>query len=72
MGDQVFAWAVTDLIQQLYPRLRVGPASVRRCAVIPLSLGQVSHDYTESEGPYQTQRYAGRDVKLLLLPQERT
>jgi len=27
IGDQVFALAVTDLIQQLYPHLRVGPAS---------------------------------------------
>jgi hypothetical protein len=49
----VFALAVTDLIQQLYPNLRVGPASVRRCVIVPFSLGQVSHDdYAESEGSY--------------------
>jgi hypothetical protein len=29
IGDQVFALAITDLIQDLYPHLRVGPASVR-------------------------------------------
>ena len=34
IGDQVFSLAVTDLIQDLYPHLRVGPASVRQCAVI--------------------------------------
>jgi hypothetical protein len=28
IGEQVFALAVTDLIQELYPLLRVGPASV--------------------------------------------
>ena len=28
IGDQVFALAVTDSIQELYPLLRVGPASV--------------------------------------------
>jgi hypothetical protein len=39
IGDQVLALAVTDLIQQLYPHLRVGSASVRRCAVIPLNSG---------------------------------
>jgi dsRNA-specific ribonuclease len=34
IGDQVFALAITDLIQDLYPHLRVGPASVRQSAVI--------------------------------------
>lgn len=29
IGDQAFGLAVTDLIQDLYPYLRVGPASVR-------------------------------------------
>jgi dsRNA-specific ribonuclease len=53
IGDQVFGLAVTDLIQQLYPNLRVGPASVSRCVVVPLSLGQVSHgDYAEIKGLY--------------------
>ncbi len=53
LGDQVFALAVTDAIQELHPHLRVGPASVSRCAVFPLSSSGVSHDYyTESEGSY--------------------
>lgn len=34
IGDQVFALAITDLIQELHPHLRVGPASVRQSAVI--------------------------------------
>jgi len=34
IGDQVFGLAVTDLIQRLYPYLRVGPTSVRRLAVV--------------------------------------
>jgi hypothetical protein len=34
IGDQVFSLAVTDLIQDLYPHLRVGYASVRQCVVI--------------------------------------
>lgn len=34
IGDQVFALAITDLIRDLYPYLRVGPASVRQSAVI--------------------------------------
>ncbi|KAH9987218.1 hypothetical protein BJV77DRAFT_950439 [Russula vinacea] len=34
IGDQVFSLAVTDLIQDRYPHLRVGPASVRQCAII--------------------------------------
>jgi dsRNA-specific ribonuclease len=33
IGDQVFGLVVTDLIQNLYPYLRVGRASVRQCAV---------------------------------------
>jgi hypothetical protein len=73
IGDQVFSLAVTDLIQQLYPKLRVVPASVRRSVIIPLSLGQVSHGgYVESEGSYEIQREARRDVKFFLLLQERT
>jgi dsRNA-specific ribonuclease len=31
IGDQVFGLVVTDLIQDLYPYLRVGHASVRHC-----------------------------------------
>ena len=43
--------AVTDCIQDLYPLLRVGTASVRFCTIIALRLGLVSHgNYTESEG----------------------
>src|SRR5258708_1465563 len=34
IGDQVFALVITDLIQGLYPHLRVGPASVRQSPVI--------------------------------------
>ena len=34
IGDQVFALAITDLIQKLYPHLRVGYASVRQMPVI--------------------------------------
>ena len=34
IGDQVFSLTVTDLIQELYPHLRVGPASVRQFVVI--------------------------------------
>jgi hypothetical protein len=34
IGGQVFGLVVTDLIQDLYPYLRVGPASVRQCVVI--------------------------------------
>ena len=34
IGDQVFALAITDIIQALYPYLRVGSASVRQSAVI--------------------------------------
>ena len=34
IGDQVVSLAVTDLIQGHYPRLRVGPTSVRRCIVL--------------------------------------
>ena len=36
IGDQAFGLAVTDLIQDLYPYLRVGPASVRQCALISI------------------------------------
>jgi len=36
IGDQAFALVMTDLIQDRYPYLRVGPASVRLCAVIRL------------------------------------
>ena len=44
----MFGFAVTNLIQDLYPRLRVGPASVRRYGIIALDL--VSHcGHTESE-----------------------
>jgi hypothetical protein len=69
----VFGLAVTDLVQQLYPYLRVGPASVRRCAVIPFGLGLVPHgDHTESEGSYEKQKYAGNDVRFPFLPYERT
>ena len=34
IGDQAFGLAVTDLIQDLYPYLRVGPAAVRQWALI--------------------------------------
>jgi dsRNA-specific ribonuclease len=34
IGDQVFGLVATDLIQDLYPHLRVGRASVRQCALI--------------------------------------
>ncbi|KAH9059194.1 ribonuclease III domain-containing protein [Lactarius vividus] len=34
IGDQVVSLAVTDLIQGHYPRLRVGPTSVRRCIAL--------------------------------------
>jgi dsRNA-specific ribonuclease len=34
IGDQVFGLVVTDLIQNLYPYLRVGRASVRHRAVL--------------------------------------
>jgi len=34
IGDQVIGLTITDLIQSLYPYLRVGPASVRRLAVV--------------------------------------
>lgn len=34
IGDQAFGLVVTDLIQDLYPHLRVGRASVRQCALI--------------------------------------
>ena len=34
IGDQAFGLAVTDLIQDLYPYLRVGPAAVRQWAII--------------------------------------
>ena len=48
IGDQVFALAVTDLIQELYPHLR---AAVGLCTIILLRLSLASHDnYTESEG----------------------
>jgi hypothetical protein len=36
IGDQVFGLAVTNLIQDLYPHLRVGPASVRQYSTIHL------------------------------------
>jgi len=36
IGDQVFGLAVTDLIRDLYPHLRVGPASVRLYSIIHL------------------------------------
>lgn len=49
VGDPVFALAVTDFIQKLYPFLCVGPTSVR----LTLSLSSASHDnYTENEGLY--------------------
>lgn len=34
IGDQAFGLTVTDLIQDLYPYLRVGPAAVRQWAPI--------------------------------------
>ena len=34
IGDQAFGLVVTDLIQNLYPYLRVGRASVRQCTLI--------------------------------------
>jgi hypothetical protein len=44
----VLTLALMDLINDLYPNLRVGPASVRLCVVIRLEL--VSHrDYLEIE-----------------------
>ena len=68
----MFGLTVTDLIQQRYPHLRVGPAAVCRCTVIPLSLGLVSHGYdTGSEGLYKKKSYAGRDVKFPFLQYER-
>lgn len=49
VGDQAFGLAITDLIQELYPHLRVGPASVR--TVLIARQGLVSHcDYPEIEG----------------------
>jgi hypothetical protein len=49
IGDQSFGLAITDLIQTLYPHLRVGPASVRQCPII--CQGLVSHRYyPEIEG----------------------
>ncbi len=36
IGDPVFGLVVTNLIQELYPRLRVGPTSVRRQCHSPL------------------------------------
>jgi dsRNA-specific ribonuclease len=44
IGDQVFGLALTNLIQDRYPHLRVGPASVRRYSVIhPLVLSNVGN-----------------------------
>ena len=65
----MFGLAVTDLIQELYPYLRVGPASVcLLCTISPPRLGLISHgNYTETERSYETQRYAGRDVKPSLI-----
>ncbi len=61
IGDQVFALAITDLIQDRYPYLRVGSASVRQCAVFALDL--ISHgSYPESQRSYKVQRRRRRDV----------
>ena len=38
IGDQIFGLVVTDLIQNLYPYLRVGRASVRQFVVNTLGL----------------------------------
>src|SRR6267142_1808793 len=44
IGDQVFGLALTNLIQNRYPHLRVGPASVRQYSVIhPLVLSHVGN-----------------------------
>jgi hypothetical protein len=61
IGDQVFGLAITDLIQDLYPYLRVGPASVCQCLSFALCL--VPHcNYPEIERSHKAQKRDRRDV----------
>jgi hypothetical protein len=60
IGDQVVSLAVTDLIQDLHPRLRVGPTSVRRYIVLCMFF-TVSPD-PEIARSHQAQRYTRRNV----------
>jgi hypothetical protein len=45
LGDQVFGFAITNLIQDLYPRLRVGPASVCQYGIIHFVIGLTLWSY---------------------------
>jgi ribonuclease-3 len=65
IGDQVVSLVVTDLIQELHPRLRVGPTSVRRCIV--LCVGFMFSPESEIARSHQARRYTRRHVVYPLL-----
>ena len=66
IGDQAFGLTVTDLIQNLYPYLRVGRAAVRQC--VSSALGLSHGDYLESERSHKAQKPDRRDVMSPLSP----
>jgi hypothetical protein len=61
----VVSLAVTDLIQDLHPRLRVGPTSVRRYIVLRMFF-TVSPE-SEIARSHQAQRYTRRNVVYYFL-----
>ncbi len=66
IGDQVFGLAMTDLIQGCFPRLRVGPTSVRLIGLL-LTLALVPEcNPLENEGPPETYRAACESVRYSL------
>jgi hypothetical protein len=63
IGVFVFGLVVTDLIQDLYPHLRVGYASVRQCAVI--RIGPCLIVTPESARSNKEQKHDRKDVMSL-------
>lgn len=62
LGDTVLGLAVTGLMLNMYPGLRVGPSTVSRYT--PERLFDAELGPPENQGPDCWERHAGRDVRV--------